>query len=145
MIREIVEDDIGTLVQYGKFFWTKTPYVTAGMEYNPGYVAEMLQTLKDDHYLRVYEVDGEIVGVIGFYLVPFPFNPNYKLAHEIFFFVHPGHRGAIGKELLEQAERDLADKVDIVTLGDMLSSTDMNDYYTQRGYTLSERAYTKVI
>ena len=145
MIREITEHDIGPLVQYGKFFWSKTPYVTTGMEYNPGHVAEMLNTIAEEHYLRVYEVDGEIVGFIGFYIVPFPFNPNYTQAHEIFFFVHPGHRGSIGKELLAQAESDLADKADLVTLGDMMSSTDMNDYYTRAGYQLTERSYTKVI
>lgn len=145
MIREITHDDIGKLVQFGRFFWTKTPYVAAGMEYNPGHVAALLELMMEDHYLRVYEKDGEIVGFIGFMLVPFTFNPNYLQAQEIFFFVHPAHRGEIGKDLLTQAEQDLENMADLMCVGDMLSSTDMDEYYTQRDYRLTERTYTKVI
>ncbi len=145
MIREITEEDIPTLVKYGKFFWTKTPYVSTGMEYSPGTVASLLEQMAEEHYLRVYEKDGEIVGFIGFLLVPFVFNPNYVQAQELFFFVHPSHRGEIGKELLDTAELDLKDIADLVGVGDMASSTDMDNYYTGRGYTLTERVYTKVI
>jgi predicted N-acetyltransferase YhbS len=116
------------------------------MEYNPGHVAALLEDLKEQHYLRVFTTaEGEIIGFIGFFVVPFTFNPNYIQAQEIFFFVHPAHRGEIGHDLLTQAELDLKDIADIMVCGDMMSSKDMTEYYEEHGFRLTERSYTKVL
>lgn len=146
MIREIEDKDVAVLVEYGKYFWLDTPFVTTGMEYNPESVADLIAELHLNHYIRVYEVDEKIVGFIGVMIMPFHFNRDYTIASEVFFFVHPEHRGEVGKEMLEQAEKDLKEKdVNIISVGDMLSSKDMGEYYTRLGYVHTENTYVKVV
>ncbi len=145
MIREITKEDIPTLVAYGEFFWTRTPYVTTGMEYNPQAVEDLLLQMSKDHYIRVAEVDGEVVGFVGILISPLVFNPNYTMATEVFFFVHPESRGTIGTLLMQHAEKDLKDKADIITFGEMRSSQDLDQYYTRKGYVHTETSYSKVI
>jgi GNAT superfamily N-acetyltransferase len=145
MIREITPEDIPTLVAYGSYFWTLTPYVTTGMEYNPETVEDLIVKIATDHYLRVYEVDDKIVGFVGIIIVPFVFNANYTTGQEVFFFVHPEHRGTVGKELIAQAEEDLKDTVDLLAFGELRSSKDMTDYYKNLGYRHSETTFVKVV
>lgn len=146
MIREIEDKDIAVLVEYGKYFWDDTPFVTTGMEYDPDTVAELIAEIHLNHYLRVYEKDDKIIGFIGILITPFHFNKNYTIASEMFFFVHPEHRGSVGTLLLDQAQQDLKDLgVSIMSVGDMFSSIDLGDYYTRLGFKHTENTYVKVI
>ena len=146
MIREIEDKDIAVLVEYGKYFWDDTPFVTTGMEYDPDTVAELIAEIHLNHYLRVYEKDDKIIGFIGILITPFHFNKNYTIAAEMFFFVHPEHRGSVGTLLLDQAQQDLKDLgVSIMSVGDMFSSIDLGDYYTRLGFKHTENTYVKVI
>jgi len=145
MIREITSKDIPVLLVYGKHFWKLTPYVSAGIEYNEDAVRELLQELAEEHYLRVAEEDGKIIGFVGAMIVPMIFNPKVSVATEVFFFVHPDFRGATGSALMDQLEKDLEDQVDLVSFGEMTSSTDMHDYYIDRGYSHTETTYAKAL
>lgn len=145
MIREITSKDIPTLLAYGEHFWTLTPYVTAGMVYNPQAIKELLTVLAADHYLRVVEEDKKIIGFVGALIAPMLFNPDYIVATEVFFFAHPDHRGTVGSEMMDQLESDLEGEVDLVAFGEMRSSKDMHDYYSSRGYSHTETTYAKVI
>jgi GNAT superfamily N-acetyltransferase len=145
-IREIVPEDLPVLVAYGEYFWSKTPYAGTGIEYNPERVEILLRELDDNHYLKVleHELDG-IIGFIGFLITPIIFNDDYNVAAEAFFFIHPEHRGSNGRVLLQQAELDLKDRADIISMGEMRSSKDMDEWYATQGYTLTERTFSKVI
>ena len=145
MIREITNDDLPQLIVYGEHFWTLTPYASTGMEYNPETTGKLLLNMKENHYLRVAEVDGKIIGFLGILIAPILFNSDYTVGQEVFFFVHPEHRDGLGQKLLDQAEEDLKGLVDILAVGDMVTSTDMTDYYKGRGFTLTEQTYSKVL
>ena len=145
MIRKMTEADIPVLLAYGEHFWKQTPYVSTGMELDIEHIRGLLMVLKEDHYMRVYEIDGSIVGFLGIFIAPFLFNPTYSTATELFFFVHPDHRGTVGKELMAQAEQDLKDDADILAFGELRSSKDMTEYYTGLGYVHSETTFVKVI
>lgn len=148
MIREMEDKDIDTLLTYGKYFWDQTPYVSTGMEYDASTVYDLLNTLKDEHYLRVVE-DKEhgIIAFIGFFIHPMMWNPDYLTAGEVFFFVHPDFRkGTTGRTLLTRAEVDLKKMgVQMVSMGEMRSSKDMDDWYAAAGYAFTERTFSKVI
>ena len=145
MIRQATVDDLGILLEYGEYFWTLTPYVSTGMEYDTDSVAMLLVSLMDDHYLRVVEEEGVVVGFIGIMISPFHFNTNYQIASELFFFIDPDYRGQ-GAALLEQAEADLKAKgADVIAMGELMSSTDMKKFYESKGYTLTEQTYAKVL
>jgi len=145
MIRKAVEADIEVLLAYGEFFWTESPYARKGITYCKQTVERLLRLMIDDHYLLVTTVDEVIVGFLGLLIAQFPFNDDYRVGSELFFYVHPKHRGSIGSSMMLQAELDLADEVDILSFGDMSSSTDMKDYYDNRGFEMTERAYSKVL
>ena len=143
-MRKARRADIPSLVLHGEFFWDQSPYHKT-MPYNPKAVKDLLEVMIDDHYLVVATHGEQIIGFIGIMIVPFHFNPDYTIGTEMFFFVHPRHRGVVGKQLINKAEKDLADKVDILSFGDMTTSTDMENYYVTRGYQMTERNYTKVL
>jgi len=145
MIRRAVEADLEVLLAYGEFFWTESPYARKGIEYCKQTVERLLRDMIEDHYLIVTTVDNVIVGFLGLLLAQFPFNDDYTVGSELFFYVHPKHRGSIGSTMMLQAELDLADEVDILAFGDMSSSTDMKNYYDNRGFEMTERSYSKVL
>jgi len=145
MIREAEITDVVPLVHQGAIFWQQSPF-SAMIGYNPNAVQNLLLQMIEDHYLIVATRDGEIVGFLGMLLSPVLFNPDYTQAVEIFFYVHPDHRKrGIAQALHEEADYYLEDKVDVVGFGDMSSATDMDQFYTDRGFTLTERSYTKVL
>ena len=147
-LRPIEPNDMRTLLAYGKYFWKQTPYVTSGMKYNSSCVKGVLNDLRDNHYLRVYDhpVHG-IIGFIGLFIHPILFNDEYLAATEVFFFIHPDHRErGRARAMLTIAETALKeDGVDIISMGEMKSSTDMTEWYKGEGYTLSEQTYVKVL
>jgi len=145
-IESIDYEDIETLVRYGIHFWDLTPYKDQ-FEYNPDTVRDLVTHVADDHYLRVVRLDGEIVGFIGFLLHPFIFSNLVQQATEVFFYVHPSYRkDGVGEALLQRAEEDMKRiGVDIMALGDMTSSSDLDKAYRARGFGLSERTYHKAL
>jgi GNAT superfamily N-acetyltransferase len=145
MIRRAKLSDLYSLNQYGEFFWTKSPYY-GHIPYNAEAVTELLRTMITDHYLIVATEGAQINGFLGLLIAPLIFNPNYMTATELFFFVRPSKRGmGFSAQLIEQAEDELKDVIDIISFGDMSTSTDMDRYYKSRGYAQTERSYSKVL
>lgn len=144
-IESMDDGDVETLVQYGIPFWAMTPYCKE-FKYNPDCVRNLVINLADNHYLRVVKQEGRILGMIGFILSPLVFNDEVIVATEVFFFIHPSTRGCgLGEMMLERALKDLEPIVDIVAMGDMATSMDMEELYQRKGFSLSERTYTKVL
>ena len=145
MIRPAVPGDLHDLLNYGRFFWQKTPYC-GKIPYNGHAVETLLESMMDSHYLIVSEDGDDMLGFLGMLITPMVFNPDYMIATEVFFFVDPAWRGNdIGASLFARAEYDLVDLVDIIVFGDMTTSTDMTEMYTRNGYVCTERSFTKVL
>ncbi len=145
-IESMDDGDVGTLVSYGVGFWDLTPYCDK-FDYNPVTVKRLVLDMADNHYLRVAKnEEGKILGMIGFLLYPLVFNDEVITGTEVFFFTHPKARGmGVGEALLDRALEDLEPIVDILSVGDMSSSMHMIGLYRKKGFTLSERTYTKVL
>ncbi len=142
MIRDAALTDVFALTQCGEYFWKQSPYA-AKIPFNPQAVRDLLTWMIEDQFLYLYEDGNDIAGFLGLVEVPLMFNPEYSVATEIFFYVREAHRGqGISKELYAHAEADL--DTDIIAFADMSTSTDMDQYYTSRGFTQTERTYTKV-
>lgn len=144
MIRRARPADIPHIVLHGEFFWDQTPYRKV-FPYDHKAVKEFLILLLQEHYLLVAIHGEQVVGFIGVIIAPMPFNPSITVGTEVCFFVHPRHRGETGKALFRRTEADLKDIVDVLDFGDMCTSTNMEEYYQSRGYTLTERKYTKIL
>jgi GNAT superfamily N-acetyltransferase len=145
-IESLDEGDVNVLVKYGIHFWDLTPYKDQ-MDYNPDAVRDLVVDIADNHYLRVAKYEGGIIGFIGILIHPFLFNEDYTQATEVFFYVHPAFRDKdIGDTLLRRAEEDMKRiGVDLMVVGDMTSSSDLDRAYRHRGFSLSERSYHKVL
>lgn len=144
-IRHAVVDDIDEIVEMGKEFWKVTPYAPTGMEYDPATVVALLERLLEEHYLVVADSSVGIVGFMGFFVIPFVFNQNYTVAQEVFFWIAPSYRGALGKDFLKMVEEDIKDFADFIAMGELSTSKDMEEYYTGLGYTRTEQVYSKVL
>lgn len=136
--------DLQFLVAIGEAFWRDAPYQH---EYNPTRVKALCKDMAENHYLRVVEGrdDTNPAGVIGFMIHPLIFDDRISVATEIFFWMHPDMRDTgAGRYVLTQAEEDLREMgVQIICMGDMMTSMDMEAFYRTEGYTLTERSYTK--
>ncbi len=142
MIRDADLTDVFALTQYGEYFWKQSPYA-AKIPFNPQAVRDLLTWMVEDQYLYLYMDGNNIAGFLGLVEVPLMFNPEFDVATEIFFYVRPEWRGrGISKALYAHAEEDL--DTDVIAFADMSTSTDMDNYYTSRGFTQTERTYTKV-
>jgi GNAT superfamily N-acetyltransferase len=103
LIRAAVERDIPRIIEMGHRFNRSSPYSTkllASAE-QMGVLARKLIPAKE---ILMLEVDGETVGMIGFYVYPH-FLSGETIAGEIFWWVEPEYRGH-GKELLRAAENE---------------------------------------
>lgn len=142
MIREADKRDVFALTAYGAHFWKQSPYGDT-IPYNPQAVRDLLTWMIEDQYLYLAVAGTEITGFLGLVEAPLLFNPDYDVVTEVFFYVRPDYRKqGISKELYAYADADI--DTDILAFADMSSSTDMDEYYTQLGFTHTERTYTKV-
>lgn len=144
-IQSIDEGDIAVLVAQGIGFWDLTPY--ANYPYCARSVENMFTELADNHYLRVVkDGEGSILGFMAFWLAPMIWNTALMTATELLFFVHPSMRGiGIGEEMLDHAIKEIGPLVDVMSMGDMATSSDMIELYERKGFQLSERLYTRVM
>ena len=138
--------DLNYFLEYGMSFWQQTPYKDS-IQLDDNQIARVILDLMEHHYCRVVEDEGQIVGMIGCLLHPVFFNNDYIQATEVFFYVHPEYRSTgLGADLLREVEFEMKDMgVHMLALGDLTTSMDMDKFYTEHGYDLTERTYTKVL
>lgn len=98
--------------------------------------------------LFVADHDGKILGMAGGVVVPLYFNSGHLHGQEIFFWVHPDHRGAIGSKLfdaLEQGASDLGAKSFQMVALDKVQPELTGRLYRRRGYRAAEHNWVKVL
>ena len=143
MIRDADKQDVFALTAYGAHFWEQTPYADK-IPYSPQAVRDLLTWMVEDQYLYLAIAGTEIVGFLGLIEAPLLFNPDYDVATEVFFYVRPDYRKqGYSRELYAYANADI--DTDIISFSDMSTSTNMDKYYKQLGFTQTERTYTKVL
>ena len=90
--------------------------------------------------------DSELIGILGGMRTPLFFNTSV-VAIEMFWYVHPQHRGGtVGFRLLEEFERwARGSGVDAIHLAYIEGVHDekMKGFYERRGYTKLETIYRK--
>lgn len=85
------------------------------------------------------------VGFLAGYAVPFPFGPH-KMASEIAWYINPEHRGKkTGSEFLSAFEYWAKEKAGCSMVNMMCLDEQLDKYYTNKGYKLYERTYSKVL
>lgn len=143
-IRHATLDDIEGLLEMGREFWKVTPYIKQDIPFDKETVKEFFTNLINEHYLVVVDCSVGLLGFIGFLITPFVFNKDYTVAQEAFFWIAPSMRG-IGSQLLEAVEQDLEELVDVISMGELKTASELGEFYNDRGYSHTESIYTKAI
>ena len=100
----------------------------------------------DGAVLYVADHEGKIVGMAGGVVVPLYFNRTHLHGQEMFFWVHPEHRGAIGSKLFDALERGASEigakSFQMVAL-DKVQPELTGRLYRRRGYRPAEHNWIK--
>lgn len=147
IIRPGTNDDVPAIVSMSAQFYPQTHYAE-WVEMDEGTVADLASNLIDNHVFMVAEDDGELVGMIGLFIIPFMFNRDVLFAGEVIFWVHPKARGGMtAANLLRSIEDPCreagAGRVQMVHMPN--SPPQASALYTKLGYFPSESSYTKDI
>lgn len=78
----------------------------------------------------VAELNGHLIGGIGFYVMPDILNYSKTIASEAFWYVMPEHRKGLGAELLKMAEDNIC--ADEISFG--LKNKKLVAYMLKKGY-----------
>jgi hypothetical protein len=128
------------LKAFSRFFGSRKPLLEDGDE---AYAREVLLGMVTQHLVLVAEKDdGTLVGLIGGYSSPHPFNPKIRLLAETFWWVDEQHRGSRAGLLLLKRFVEIGK-----TMADWLScSLEQNSpvsdrVFTRMGFQPRERSY----
>lgn len=145
MIRQATEHDIDHIIPLAVKFWEIASFNIPFDEESTRYTLEMSL----DQALLTVADDGKIVGFACGLMSPCVANFEYKVAHEIAFWLEKEYRGSgLGQKLVKSLE-DLAREAN-ATLFNVAalyfaSSDKAEAIYKKHGYIKTETCYTKVL
>jgi len=147
--REGGSSELHDLVKHGEEFWTHTTYFKRGREYNQSAVAVLCANLmlQDNGFIVVMLDEEDKCQGFGLVVVaPFVFDPSYKAALELAYYIAPKHRGKYGVRLMQEMEKTAkrygAEFMSMITMEDSNPEAAAR-VYNKLGYTKNEVVYTK--
>lgn len=141
IIRAATESDIPRMVEMGLRFHANSPYKNH-LPSNPEQMAKLGEQLLKIGGMLVSEVDGQIVGMLGYALFPH-FISGELVCGEAFWWVEPGYRGE-GQKLMQEAER-LARAAGAKKMQMIAPDERVGKLYKRFGYEFVESAYQKTL
>ena len=96
----------------------------------------------------VVETEGRVVGMAGCVVFPFYANRNTLIGQEVFLWVNPDYRGAVGEALLDELEAAAMHKGAKVFINANLAGERdkaFARYYRRRGCVPAEQTHIKVL
>ena len=146
MIRAATKDDVARIVEMSRLFYATTSYAEWA-DFHEETVANLANSLLNDHVMLVAEVDGKVYGMVGLFVAPHLFNVNVKAAYEVVWWVEPEAQGAgVGKALLQAIEPACREKGAVAIQMVHLSSSPPQAalIYERMGFVHTESSYTRV-
>jgi GNAT superfamily N-acetyltransferase len=146
--RQANENDIEELLDMLRLFHSRSPYCT--IQWDADDVSTYLFSLLDNGVIFMAEdLDGYPVGCVGFELGTLPFNGNYWIALEKFFYVRDHYRTTkVGNALLTYAEAMLkeGEYCNAIVMASLSTSPEhLEAWYGKRGYTKIESGFMKEV
>ncbi len=147
MIRPATPDDIPTIAEMGREFHEAAGWGDIA-DYDLDSITTMLGGMIDspDMILLAAEQDGEVVGMAGGAMCPLYFNHAHRIGQELFYWVNPGSRNGIGKQLLDQLEataRAAGCQSWVMVALDKVNPEATGRLYRMRGYRPAERNWIR--
>ena len=147
VIRRAAHSDMTEILRMGERFYSETDYAETA-PFCAKSCSKLVGQLVDSGILMVAEYRGNLAGMVGCYVAPFPFNRSKKSAHEVFWWVDEDWRGSrVGADLLHAVEVESAAEgaslIQMLTLS--TSPPHAASAYKRAGYRHSETCFTKVL
>ena len=140
--------DLSKCVVIGEKFWEHSPYGDT-FPYNAGGVLGLLTALVQARVMLIVEHEEQIVAVAAILVASSPFDPELRIATELFWYVDPEIRGLGVGQLLMDGLEDLARTkgAKICSMGNMSTSDPKaaERLFKKSGYKLTEKTFTKVL
>ncbi len=149
-IRIAQPDDLIPLLEMGRDFFDHSGNGAFTTFDEPSLTATLIGLMSGvpDGCVLVAVVDGEVVGMAGCVVFPFYANMNTKIGQEVFFWVNPDHRGAVGEALLDELENSAMRKgAKVFINANIAGERDkaFARYYRRRGCVPAEQTHIKVL
>jgi GNAT superfamily N-acetyltransferase len=147
MIRQAKHSDLKRIQEMGSEFWVESNFKDFLGELDPEGLHRFYVHLIGKNCLMVADVDGEVVGMMGFSIFQHPMSPGKKIAQEHFWWIEPEHRrSGVGSELLATAEHLIKARGAIGNFMITLHGVDherVGNFYEGEGYRPFEYVYFK--
>ncbi|MGI0034283.1 MAG: GNAT family N-acetyltransferase [Nitrososphaera sp.] len=140
--------DIPALLPIGEQFWRTTGMIHAGLNLDLDSLTATLTTMmhEPNQVLFVVKADGVIVGVVGGFITPAPFNNKQSIAQESFWYVLPEHRrGGVGQALYDTFEAWAKAKGATALVMATIGNKKLHEYYLAHGFHALESHYFKAL
>lgn len=148
--REATRKDIPRLIEMGRKFYGQTGF-SQSMPFDDASAEITLRGMMDGDgaCVRVAEDGGEVVGVLGGVLNLNPYNLNFRVSEEKFWYVDEQARnGSAGPRLLLDIERwakDNGARVHCMAAIRGAYMQRLSGIYVKRGYTSLEEHFVKEV
>lgn len=149
-IRHAEPEDLGALIDMGREFFEYSGNAEFTTFDEPSLTATLIAVISgvSNGSLLVAETSGKVVGMAACVVFPFYANMNTLIGQEIFFWVNPEHRGAVGDALLDELEAAAMRKGAKVFINANLAGPRdkaFARYYRRRGYRPAENTHIRVL
>jgi RimJ/RimL family protein N-acetyltransferase len=141
MIRDAQYADLDRIVEMGRRFRKDTSY-DKHLTDNPQKMTELAEKLISNQTLLVSELNGELVGMLGFVVYPH-FISGETMAGEIFWWQEPEHRGE-GIRLLREMEKR-ARLAGAKNMQMIAPNQKVAHFYERMGYEFVEQTYQRAL
>jgi L-amino acid N-acyltransferase YncA len=149
-IRHAEPDDLNSLLEMGREFFDHSPNSSFTTFDEPSLTATLIGLMSGVSLgcVLVASVEGKVVGMAG--CVVFPFYANYStlIGQEIFLWVDPAHRGAVGDALLDELEAEALRKgAKVFINANIAGKRDkaFARYYRRRGCVPAEQTHIRIL
>lgn len=140
--------DLAECVDLGETFWKESPY-SYNFPYNAEGVLGLLTVLIQARLMMIVEHEDQIIAVAGIIVAASPFDPEVKIATELFWYVAPEVRElGVGQMLMDGIEGMARDNgAHICAVGNMSTSDpdQAEKIFKKNGYSMTEKSFTKVL
>lgn len=146
IVRSMEPHDVPFVIEFGRQWWRET-YLGKRVQYDRMSVRDVIERSREEGLSIVAEHDFAMTGFVCGLKGPCLVNDRVTIGNEIFWWVHPDHRGAgVGRQLLSAIES--AARTAGCTYWSMMSMQSHDPeradaIYTHAGYEWTERTYTK--
>jgi ribosomal protein S18 acetylase RimI-like enzyme len=149
-IRAAEPNDLPALLEMGRQFFEHSGNARFTTFDEPSLTATLIGLISGvgNGVVLATEVNGDVVGMAACVVFPFYANMNTLIGQEIFLWVDPAYRGAVGEALLDELEAAALRKGAKVFINANLAGerdAAFARYYRRRGCVPAENTHIKVL